>query len=175
VINGRLAFVTTYDKAQKRRGNTEYVVRFLPDELSQIWAQYLVYVRPFAQVVEYEITKALNHPEYLFRDSRGPWAGEELTQALASATEKHLSVRLTSSEWRHVAIGIADWHLAAASKSWDRNNDADDDKDDNFAEGGDEDELELATLQHIVVRYVRCFVMEFLILRLCHVILFHFE
>jgi hypothetical protein len=37
VINGRLCILTMYDKAQKRRGNTEYIVRFLPDELSQIF------------------------------------------------------------------------------------------------------------------------------------------
>lgn len=34
VINGRLGILTMYDKARKRRGNTEYIVRFLPDELS---------------------------------------------------------------------------------------------------------------------------------------------
>jgi hypothetical protein len=34
VINGRLCILTMYDKARKRRGNTEYIVRFLPDELS---------------------------------------------------------------------------------------------------------------------------------------------
>lgn len=52
VINGRKCFLTTYDKAQKRRGNTEYIVRFLPDEVSQILSKYLVYVRPFARVLD---------------------------------------------------------------------------------------------------------------------------
>ena len=36
VINGRIAIVTTYDKARKRRGRTEYVFRCFPDRLSQV-------------------------------------------------------------------------------------------------------------------------------------------
>jgi hypothetical protein len=35
VINGRMWFLTMYDKARKRRGNTEYIVRCLPDEVGQ--------------------------------------------------------------------------------------------------------------------------------------------
>jgi hypothetical protein len=150
VMNGRLCFLTMYDKARKRRGNTEYIVRFLPDEISQIMVQYLVYVRPFARVVEYEMTKSLPNPEYLFRDARGPWAGEELTRALSQATTKYLGVRLTVSGWRHVAIGIATRHLIRESKSWEK--DLDEDEDDNFAEGDDEEDLEKATFQHIVIR-----------------------
>ncbi|KAH9203255.1 hypothetical protein DL95DRAFT_321784 [Leptodontidium sp. 2 PMI_412] len=52
VINGRLCILSTFDKARKRRGNIEYIVRFLPDELSQIMVQYLVRVRPFARALD---------------------------------------------------------------------------------------------------------------------------
>jgi hypothetical protein len=38
VLNGRIAFVTYYDKSRSRRITTEYIVRYLPDELSQILA-----------------------------------------------------------------------------------------------------------------------------------------
>jgi hypothetical protein len=37
VINSRLCILTIYDKARKRQGNTEYIIRFLPDKLSQIF------------------------------------------------------------------------------------------------------------------------------------------
>jgi hypothetical protein len=49
VLNGRMAFVTCYDKSRSRRMTTEYIVRYLPDELSQVLAQYLVYVCPFVR------------------------------------------------------------------------------------------------------------------------------
>jgi hypothetical protein len=56
--------------------------------------------------------------------------------------------------------------LAAASKSWDKDKEAN--KEENFAEGEDEDELELATLEHIVIRYVRYFTEGIFILRTCY-------
>ena len=114
VINGRLCFLTMYDKARKRRGDTEYIVRYLPDDLGQIMARYMVFVDPFARALDQR------ESEYLFADSRGPWAGEELTRALANATKKHLGVRLTVSAWRQVAIGIANKHLMRATKTWDK-------------------------------------------------------
>ena len=118
VINGRVCILSTYDKARKRRGNIEYIVRFLPDELSQIMVQYLVRVRPFARALD------CRESEYLFADIRGPWAGEELTYALGPITEKHLGVRLTTSVYRQVAVGIATRHLIRASKTWEKDKEA---------------------------------------------------
>ena len=145
VINGRVVFLTVYDKARKRRGNTEYVLRCLPDQLSQILAKYLIYVRPFSQVV------GQREWDYLFADEGGPWAGAQLTQALAAVTNKHLGVRLTVLSWRQVAIAIANQHLAQASKTWDQEG-GEEEGDEEFAEGEDEAEVELNVFQHILVR-----------------------
>ena len=65
VLNGRLAFVTCYDKSRSRRMTTEYIVRYLSDELSQVVAQYLAYVCPFVCSLGRE------ESEYLFVDKRG--------------------------------------------------------------------------------------------------------
>lgn len=89
IINGRAVFLTTYDKAQKRRGKTEFVLRCLADQGIQLLAKYLIYVRPFSQVL------GQKEWDYLFADTRGPCAGNELSRALAVATAKHLGVRLT--------------------------------------------------------------------------------
>lgn len=91
VINGRLCILTMYDKARKRRGNTEYIVRFLPDEMSQILMQYMVHIRPFARALD------RRESEYLFGDARGLWAGEELSRELKATTGKHLGVELPVS------------------------------------------------------------------------------
>jgi hypothetical protein len=135
-----------YDKARRRRGNTEYIVRCLPHELGQVVVQYLVYVSPFARALDHR------ESEYLFADIRGPWAGEELTQALSRITEKHLGVRLTTSGWRHVAIGIATRHLLRASKTWEKDNEDAEDGVDEFATRDDEEELELDTFRYIIIR-----------------------
>lgn len=145
IINGRLCMLSTYDKARKRRGNIEYILRFFPDELSQIMVQYLVRVRSFARILD------RRESEYLFADTRGPWAGEQLTQVLGPITEKHLGVRLTTSAYRQVAVGICTRHLIRTSKTWEKDEEAVEDND-NFADGDDDEELEAATFQHIMVR-----------------------
>ena len=146
VINGRVCFLTMYDKARKRRGNTEYIVRCLPDEVGQVLAQYLVYVRPFARALD------RRESEYLFGDLRGPWAGEELSRELSQVTRKHVGVRLTVSGWRHVSIGIATRKLMRASKTWEKEDEEAEDGVEDFAEGDDDEELELDTFRHIMVR-----------------------
>jgi hypothetical protein len=60
-----MCFLTTYDKARKRRGNSEYVVRSLLDRVSQLLFQYLVFVRPFARVLD------RRESEWLFGDDQG--------------------------------------------------------------------------------------------------------
>src|SRR5204863_7557761 len=113
-----MCFLTMYDKSRKQRGNTDYIIRCLPDALSQVLVQYLVYVSPFARALPLDRRES----EYLFGDVQGPWAGEELSQALGRQTQKHLGVRLTVSALRHVAIGTATRHLMGASRMWGNDN-----------------------------------------------------
>jgi hypothetical protein len=82
-----------YNKSRRQRGNTDYIIRCLPDELSQVVAQYLVYVSPFARALPMDQQES----EYLFGDAQGPWAREELSRELSRQTQKHLGVRLTVS------------------------------------------------------------------------------
>jgi hypothetical protein len=144
VFNGRMCFLTVYDKARNRRGNNEYVLRCLPPAMSQILAQYVVYVRPFVRVLD------KRESEYLFGDANGPWAGEELTRGLSQTSTQMLGVRLTTQSYRQVAVGIATRKLMKASQSWDK--DESEDEGSAFAEGDDADELEQDTLRHVMVR-----------------------
>ena len=146
VINGRMCFLTMYDKAWKRRGNMDYIVRFLPDDISQVLAQYLVYVRPFARALDQR------ESEYLFADIHGPWAGEQLTAALVQASRQHLGVWVTTQGWRHIAIRIAVWQLMRASKTWEKEGEGGEGEEEDFAEGDDQEEVELNTFRHIMVR-----------------------
>jgi hypothetical protein len=61
-----MCFLTMYDKAQRRRRNTEYIVWCLPYELGQVAVQYLVYVSLFARTLDHR------ESEYLFVDIQGP-------------------------------------------------------------------------------------------------------
>jgi hypothetical protein len=78
-----------------------------------------------------------------------------LSQQLSQQTKKHLGVRLTVSGWRHIAIGIANRHLTKAKRTWgndDIDNDNAEDGIDDFAEGDDQEELELDIFRHIMIR-----------------------
>lgn len=61
-------------------------------------------------------------------------------------------MRLTASGWRHTAIGIATCRLMWASKTWEKENEEVEDGVEDFAEGDNEEELELDTFRHIIVR-----------------------
>jgi len=52
IINGRVVFLTKYNKAQKQYNNIEYILYYLPLPLNQILIQYLIYIQPFSQIVE---------------------------------------------------------------------------------------------------------------------------
>ena len=144
VINGRVAVVTTYDKSRQRRGKTEYVFRCFPDQLSQVIAQYLVYVLPFSRVIEK--TKG----DFLFATKHEPWIKDQLSRAVAVATIKHLGVRLTISSWRHVAIAIGDEHLRRASRIWKQ--DQEEDEEGEAVEGNSDGEVEQSLFEHILIR-----------------------
>ena len=146
VLNGRVCILTMYDKSRKRRGNTDYILRVLPDDLSQLVAQYIVYIRPFARVLD------RRESEYLFADVRGPWAGEQLSQELANETAKFLGVRLTVRQWRHVAIGIAVQWLGKESRTWEKEDDGDDQYEVELVDGDDEEAFPAGVVDHIMVR-----------------------
>lgn len=142
VINGNMAFLTTYDKSVKRRGIVEYILRILPPQIGQILAQYLVYVHPFARSMDQRDT------EYLLSDRNSPWVGDHLTRKLKSLTRMHLGVELTTSAWRHVAIAIANKHIIMPIEPefriWEL--EIDDDEDDEALEGAGELELERSSM-----------------------------
>ena len=144
VINGRMAFITEYDKSRSIRGVSHYVVRFLPDRLGQVLMKYVVYIDPFARPLPMD----RRNDEFLFSGPSGPWTGIEGTETLIEATERYLGVRLTWGAWRQVAIGFKDWLLYKEMKVFKEEEKDGDDED-------DEDEfesLELNTLSHVMDR-----------------------
>jgi hypothetical protein len=74
-----------------------------------------------------------------------------LSRELKAIIGKHLRVKLTVSSWRHTAIRIAKCHLIQASKSWEIEEEDNEDKD-NFAKGDDEEELQVTMFKHAVIR-----------------------
>lgn len=64
-------------------------------------------------------------------------------------TIKHLGIQLTIIQWRYIAIGIAVEWLTKASKTWDQDEDG---EEDDFAEGDDEEEFSANIINNIIVQ-----------------------
>jgi hypothetical protein len=56
-----------------------------------------------------------------------------------------------------VAIGIATWHLMRANRTWEKDNEDVEDGADEFAQGDDQEELELDTFCYVIIRWVAVF------------------
>ncbi|KIV98766.1 uncharacterized protein PV09_09464 [Verruconis gallopava] len=105
VVDGQVMTVVRYHKSQSQWDRLKVVPRFLPWRLGQLMAVYLAYLQPFH---EYLIVQCLGggFHDYVWADGRGPWDTMRLTRILARETEKRLGVRLTTLDYRHVAVGI---------------------------------------------------------------------
>ena len=110
VINRRVVVVTTYNKAQKRRGKSKYMFRYFLDQLSQVITQYLVYVLLFLCIVKR--TKG----DFLFTTKREPQIQDQLSRVVVVAITKYLRVQLIVLSQRYITITIADKYLRKVSR-----------------------------------------------------------
>jgi hypothetical protein len=66
----------------------------------------LVYVGLFARALDHR------ESEYLFGNARGPWDGEELTQALKQITSRELGARTPARDYKQTQISTLWEHMA---------------------------------------------------------------
>jgi len=52
------------------------------------------------------INKETPRDGFLFGDHNGPWTTEHLTRAMTRETSKRIGFRMTTQEYRHIAIAI---------------------------------------------------------------------
>ena len=50
--------------------------------------------------------KGSGRTDYIWANEQGPWETDRLTKVIARETQKHLGVRLTTHDYRHIAISI---------------------------------------------------------------------
>ena len=126
--NGFLISVIRHHKA-KRLTNQEFnVVRFLPVQLGQSMYKYLVYIRPFLDMLQRE--RALSPPAQpstlLFRAGNAfdkPWPTARLTAILKKATNEVWGQEVTSRLFRQLSIGIIEKHVKEVHKPFNRYDD----------------------------------------------------
>ena len=86
VIWGRGCYCTEYHKARASTNFSYFVVRYLPDAVTTMILLYIVYIRPFANMIYNQIssTKNTDDGNYLFCSDKSPhkcWNGRFYTYA----------------------------------------------------------------------------------------------
>ena len=123
--NGFLIYVIRHHKA-KRSTNREFnVVRFLPVQLGHSMYKYLVYIRPFLDMLHRERTSShtVQTSTLLFHAGNAfnkPWPSSRLTAILKKATGEVWGHSVTSQLFRQLSIGITEKHVKEIHKPFNR-------------------------------------------------------
>jgi superfamily II DNA helicase RecQ len=105
VVDGQVMTVVRYHKSQSQWDKPKIVPRFLPPQLGQVMAVYLVYVQPFREYLTLQVLGG-SYSDYVWHDAQGAWDTGRLTRVLKRETGKRLGVVLHTLEYRHTAVGI---------------------------------------------------------------------
>lgn len=118
--HGLFMFVALYHKGLSTSGITKAIYRFLPKELSEALAQYLILIRPFAHHLHHisshtvvnsvSIATGPSLSPFLWVQKNGnPWDTTRLSAFFASESSRILRAqsRLIVASYHHVAIAIS--------------------------------------------------------------------
>jgi superfamily II DNA helicase RecQ len=104
-IQGHMVVVTRYHKSQSQFDKPKVIPRFLPWRVGQLLAIYLAYVQPFQQYLTVKV-KGLGRSDHIWANEYGPWGTDRLTKVIVRESSKHLGTRLTTLDYRHVAVSV---------------------------------------------------------------------
>ncbi|KJZ69835.1 hypothetical protein HIM_10763 [Hirsutella minnesotensis 3608] len=128
VYNGAMVYVVRHHKA-KRNTNREFVVaRFLPAQVGHLLYKYLVYIRPFVDMLHREGREGLRTGRtgspLLFRSEAAlgskPWPTGRLTAVLKKATSEVWGVSINSRQFRQLCIGVTEKHVREIHEAFNR-------------------------------------------------------
>jgi superfamily II DNA helicase RecQ len=104
-IQGHMVIVTRYHKSQSQFDKPKVIPRFLPWRVGQLLAIYLAYVQPFQQYLTVKV-KGLGQSDHVWANEYGPWGTDRLTKIIKRESSKLLGTRLTTLDYRHVAVSL---------------------------------------------------------------------
>lgn len=104
-IQGHIVVVTRYHKSQSQFDKPKVIPKFLPWEVGQLQALWQAYVQPFQEHLAARV-KGSGRSDHVWANEFGPWGTDRLTKVMDRETSKRLGVRLTTLDYRHVAVGL---------------------------------------------------------------------
>jgi hypothetical protein len=104
-IQGYMVVVTRYHKSQSQFDKPKVIPRFLPWRVGQLLAIYLAYVQPFQQYLAVKV-KGSGRSDHIWANEYGPWGTDRLTKVINRESSMGLGTRLTTLDYRHVAVSL---------------------------------------------------------------------
>ncbi|KJZ69022.1 hypothetical protein HIM_11581 [Hirsutella minnesotensis 3608] len=128
VYNASMIYIVRHHKA-KSTTNCEFIVaRFLPVEVGHVLFNYLVYVRPFIDMLHREGQSAHglegSSSPFLFRSGTmlgsKPWSSGRLNLVTKRVTSQIWETSVTSQKLRQLCIGITEKHVREVHQNFNR-------------------------------------------------------
>lgn len=127
VYDGSMMYVTRSHKAKRSTNREFYVVRFLPAQVGHLLFKYLVYIRPFVDMLTREQTPRMQAcSTYLFRAQAAchsePWATDHLSSVIRRYTRQAQAwgPGVTLQTLRQLSVGISEKHVREVHQPFNR-------------------------------------------------------
>ena len=120
---GSIVFITRHSKAGRATNNEFQVARYLSKEASSLVTTYLVYIRPFALMLNRACFGDKRTRRLLFsslRDPERPWTAGKLSKALRGRTERTCGVSFGVRTYRQLSIAVTERHVKQISRPFNR-------------------------------------------------------
>lgn len=126
VHDGSLVYIIRHAKARKATNNEFQVARYLGSKESRLLATYLIYVRPFTDMLCRVCLKHENGRRRLFASPNSPdtpWKVQMLTNALKALTKDICGSSFGVQIYRLISIAVTEKHVKQVSKPFNRYDD----------------------------------------------------
>ena len=133
---GRVVYITRHTKARRSTNQEFHEARCLPTEDSALVAKYLVYVRPFANML-WRICHSFGHERRLLfasmENPERPWKSDVLTKALKTLMHGICGVAFGVQVYRQLSVAVTERHIKQIRRPFNKYEDKSTDADINVA------------------------------------------
>ena len=126
VDQGTLMYVTRHNKSRSSTNQEFQVARYLPPSVAELVAAYIVYVRPFADMLRRTCYGFEEERRLLFASwdrPRIPWTAAFLTKAMKKLTGEICSVQFGVQIYRQLSVAVTEKHVKSISRPFNRYDD----------------------------------------------------
>lgn len=120
---GAIVYVTRHSKARRLTNQEFLVARYLSHGDSELVAQYLIYVRPFVEMLRRVCLGQIDGRRLLFSSAETPeqpWKTVVLTKALKKLSVDICGVPIGVQVYRQLSIAVTENHIKQISRPFNR-------------------------------------------------------